>query len=93
MTLTPTARQHRYTARDPKRLLAEQGCEHMVRLAELYDRDPYFKGSHQAFLHPPPCRRLFHVYGTNLDTEIAYLYRYRHGIELEQDIQVGTRAA
>eukprot|EP01052_Picozoa_sp_SAG31_P008149 SAG31_NODE_404_length_16109_cov_10.686696_5_plen_1381_part_00 len=82
----------RYTCRQMKKLLEEQGCEHMVELMEqVYEPDPLFKGNGPAHLHTflqrPPCRRLFHIYGVDLNTEIGYLYRYKHGCELQQEVQ------
>eukprot|EP01052_Picozoa_sp_SAG31_P006806 SAG31_NODE_317_length_17813_cov_5.788585_13_plen_97_part_00 len=35
-----------------------------------------------AFLKPPPVPRCFHIYGTKVETEFAYLYRSLHAVEI-----------
>ena len=72
---------YKYEARDPKQMLKRFGALNVVdKWESVYETDPCLPGG--TSYDPPPCKRVFHVYGTNLDTEIAYTYKRLHGVEV-----------
>ena len=37
---------------------------------------------HGTLFKAPPCKRVFHAYGTGLDTEVGYFFKHKNGVEL-----------
>ena len=72
----------KYEARDPKQILKRFGALNVVdKWESVYEPDPCLPGG--TSYDPPPCQRVFHVYGTNLQTEIAYAYKRIHAVEVD----------
>eukprot|EP01116_Phalansterium_solitarium_P003591 TRINITY_DN14402_c0_g1_i1.p1 TRINITY_DN14402_c0_g1~~TRINITY_DN14402_c0_g1_i1.p1 ORF type:complete len:877 (-),score=239.38 TRINITY_DN14402_c0_g1_i1:38-2668(-) len=55
----------------------EAGCGHLLDLyKDYYLSDECFGGADgEAILQPPPVKRLYAIYGVNMDTELFYLYK------------------
>eukprot|EP01098_Paradermamoeba_levis_P014073 TRINITY_DN6604_c0_g1_i1.p1 TRINITY_DN6604_c0_g1~~TRINITY_DN6604_c0_g1_i1.p1 ORF type:complete len:843 (-),score=239.72 TRINITY_DN6604_c0_g1_i1:41-2251(-) len=66
-----------YVPMDTETFLREVGATNQLDLLKEYQADPYFGGAAgaEAILQPPPVRRLYSIYGINLPTEKAFVYR------------------
>jgi hypothetical protein len=72
---------HLYEKRDMKQMLTRFGASHVVdKWEQRFLSDPCLPGGTTA--DPPPCKRVVHVYGTHLDTEVGYAYRHKDGKEV-----------
>eukprot|EP01048_Picozoa_sp_COSAG05_P002271 COSAG05_NODE_89_length_20177_cov_197.003586_5_plen_1527_part_00 len=70
-----------FERRDMKQTLRRFGASHVAEKWEArYMNDPCLPGG--TTYAPPPCARVFHVYGTHLDTEVAYAYKRKDGCEV-----------
>ena len=68
-----------------KDAICSRGAEHVVRQREQwYDQDPCIPGGSSA--DAPPIKRMFHVYGINLDTETGYAFKGDGSNELDSSV-------
>ena len=78
-----------YEAREAKQILSRFGALNVVeKWNTKYERDPCLEAEPERGIvggtsfNAPPCRRVYHVYGTNLETEITYAYKRLNGVEV-----------
>ena len=62
-------------------MLTRHGAGNCVDIHELSEKDPNAL-MHGTIFKAPPCKRLFHAYGMNLDTEVGYFFKHKNGVEL-----------
>ena len=75
----------KYLPLSVKDAICSRGAEHVVRQREQwYDQDPCIPGGSSA--NPPPIKRMFHVYGINLDTETGYAFKGDGSNELDSSV-------
>ena len=70
-----------FERRDMRQTLRRFGASHVTdKWDARYLNDPCLPDGTTS--DPPPCERVFHVYGTHLDTEVAYAYTRKDGCEV-----------
>lgn len=73
-----------YDSKPMLQMLSRHGAEDSVKWREeFYLHDPNYLLS-GAMLKAPPCKRVFHVYGVNLDTEWSYVYKSKDAMEIKR---------
>lgn len=67
-----------YEPRTVDEALRRHAAEHIAeQKRQWYNKDPCMPGG--SSMAPPPLKRVFHVYGTNLDTQVGYVFKGDHG--------------
>lgn len=72
---------HEYESRELHEMLTRHGAGNCVDIHESSHADPNGL-MHGTLFKAPPCRRVFHTYGINLDTEVGYFFKHKNGVEL-----------
>lgn len=69
--------------------LRRHAAEHVAeQKQQWYGRDPCLPGG--SSMMPPPVKRVFHVYGTNLDTQVGFVFKHEEGThELDTSVNFG----
>lgn len=72
---------YEYNPRDMHEMLTRHGAGNCVDIHEGSKEDPNGL-QHGTIFKAPPCKRIFHTYGINLDTEVGYFFKHMNGVEL-----------
>ena len=77
--------RHDYQAAEMKGLLRTNGAGEVVDWwRDFYNDDENF-GKDDTVFKAPPCRRLYHVHGTHMQTALSYVYKYKNGVEVSSE--------
>jgi copper chaperone CopZ len=79
-----------YEPRSVEEALRTHDADHVAgQKKQWYDRDQCMPGGSSGT--PPPLKRVFHVYGTNLDTQVGFAFKGGEGThELDTSLNLGN---
>jgi hypothetical protein len=70
-----------YELRDMHEMFRRHGAGHCVDMYERFRRDSCYLLNDTVY-KAPPCRRMIHVYGINVNTPLAFFLKHKHAVEL-----------
>jgi hypothetical protein len=78
-----------YETRTVDEALRRHAAEHVAEQKKhWYDKDPCIPGG--SSMMPPPLKRVFHVYGINIDTQVGCVFKQQSGSpELDSSVNFG----